>query len=93
LPDEVKLRIVETLKETLMKPDNGIMLVGPLKGLWRCELENTESSMKLMSKRKGLFSTTLNSEKRFMNKSAYSPTKRKLEANRQYITWLLELSL
>jgi mRNA-degrading endonuclease RelE of RelBE toxin-antitoxin system len=26
---------VETLKETLMKPDNGTMLVGPLKGLWK----------------------------------------------------------
>jgi mRNA-degrading endonuclease RelE of RelBE toxin-antitoxin system len=23
------------LKETLTKPDNGIMLVGPLKGLWK----------------------------------------------------------
>ena len=31
----VKSRIVETLKETLMKPGNGIMLVGPLKGLWK----------------------------------------------------------
>jgi len=35
LPNEVKLRIIQTLKETLMKPDNGIMLVGPLKGLWK----------------------------------------------------------
>jgi mRNA interferase RelE/StbE len=35
LPSEVKSRIVETLKETLMKPDNGTMLVGPLKGLWK----------------------------------------------------------
>ena len=26
---------VETLKETLMNPSNGIMLVGPLKGLWK----------------------------------------------------------
>jgi hypothetical protein len=26
---------VETLKETLMKPSNGIMLVGQLKGLWK----------------------------------------------------------
>ena len=35
LPSEVKSRIVETLKETLMKPDNGNMLVDPLKGLWK----------------------------------------------------------
>ncbi len=35
LPSEVKSRIVKTLKETLMKPDSGIMLVGPLKGLWK----------------------------------------------------------
>jgi mRNA interferase RelE/StbE len=35
LPSEVKSRIVETLKETLMKPGNGTMLVGPLKGLWK----------------------------------------------------------
>ena len=35
MPSEVKSRIVETLKETLMKPGNGIMLVGPLKGLWK----------------------------------------------------------
>ena len=35
MPNEVKLRIIQTLKETLMKPDNGIMLVGPLKGLWK----------------------------------------------------------
>jgi len=26
---------METLKETLMKPGNGTMLVGPLKGLWK----------------------------------------------------------
>jgi|GEM_PF-6040212 len=30
LPSEIKSRIVETLKETLMKPDNGIMHVGSL---------------------------------------------------------------
>jgi mRNA-degrading endonuclease RelE of RelBE toxin-antitoxin system len=35
LPSEVKSRIVKTLKETPMKPDSGIMLVGPLKGLWK----------------------------------------------------------
>ena len=35
LPNEVKSRIVKTLKEMLMKPDSGIMLVGPLKGLWK----------------------------------------------------------
>ena len=31
LPSAVKSRIVETLKETLIKPSNGIMLVGPLR--------------------------------------------------------------
>jgi mRNA-degrading endonuclease RelE of RelBE toxin-antitoxin system len=35
LPSAVKLRIVKILKETLMKPDSDIMLVGPLKGLWK----------------------------------------------------------
>ena len=35
MPSEVKSRIVKTLKETLMKPDSGIMLVGPLKALWK----------------------------------------------------------
>jgi mRNA-degrading endonuclease RelE of RelBE toxin-antitoxin system len=35
LPSEVKSRIVKTLKEKFMKPDSGIMLVGPLKGLWK----------------------------------------------------------
>ncbi len=35
MPSEVKSRIVETLKETLMNPSKGIMLVGPLKGLWK----------------------------------------------------------
>lgn len=35
LPTEMKSRIVKTLKETLLKPRNGIMLVGPLKGLWK----------------------------------------------------------
>jgi mRNA interferase RelE/StbE len=35
LPSEMKSRIVKELKETLMKPRNGIMLVGPLKGLWK----------------------------------------------------------
>jgi mRNA interferase RelE/StbE len=35
LPSEVKSRIVETVKEILIKPCNGTMLVGPLKGLWK----------------------------------------------------------
>lgn len=68
LPSAVKSRIVETLKETLMKPGNGIMLVGRLRVYGKCELENIELSMKLMSKRKGLFSMTLNSGKKCMNK-------------------------
>jgi mRNA interferase RelE/StbE len=35
LPSEVKSRILKTIKETLVKPDSGIMLVGLLKGLWK----------------------------------------------------------
>lgn len=35
LSSEMKSRIVKTLKETLMNPDSGIMLVGPLKDLWK----------------------------------------------------------
>ena len=35
LPTDVKLRVLEALKETLMNPKNGVMLVGPLKGLWK----------------------------------------------------------
>jgi mRNA interferase RelE/StbE len=35
LPNQAKSRIVKTLKETLMKPDSGIMLIGPLKGFWK----------------------------------------------------------
>jgi mRNA interferase RelE/StbE len=35
LPSDAKSRIVKMLRETLMKPDSGIMLVGPLKGLWK----------------------------------------------------------
>jgi hypothetical protein len=35
LPSEVKSRIAKTLRETRMKPDSGIMLVCPLKGLWK----------------------------------------------------------
>ena len=35
LPSKTKSRIVEMIRETLIKPDNGIMLVSPLKGLWK----------------------------------------------------------
>lgn len=34
LPSDIKSRITESLREILIKPDNGIMLVGPLRGLW-----------------------------------------------------------
>ena len=35
IPNNMKSRITENLKEILIKPDNGTMLVGPLKGLWK----------------------------------------------------------
>ena len=35
LPSEVKSRVVEALKETLVNPHVGVPLIGPLKGLWR----------------------------------------------------------
>ena len=35
LPSEVKSRVVEALKETLVNPHVGVALIGPLKGLWR----------------------------------------------------------
>jgi mRNA interferase RelE/StbE len=35
LPSDIKPRVIETLREILIKPDNGILLVGPLRGLWR----------------------------------------------------------
>ena len=38
LPNETKPRIVEMVREILIKPDNGIMLVGPLKGLWKARV-------------------------------------------------------
>ncbi len=69
LPIEVKSRIMETLKETLMKPSNGITLLVHSKVYGKCESESIESSTKSMSKRKRLFSTTLNSGKKFMNKA------------------------
>ena len=38
LPSETKSRIVETIREILMKPNNGVMLVGPLRGLWKARV-------------------------------------------------------
>lgn len=35
MPSDIKPRVIETLREILIKPDNGILLVGPLRGLWR----------------------------------------------------------
>ncbi len=35
LPSNIKSRITGCMKEVLIKPDNGIMLVGPLSGLWK----------------------------------------------------------
>jgi mRNA interferase RelE/StbE len=38
LPSETKVRVVQTIKQILIKPDNGIVLVGPLKGLWKARV-------------------------------------------------------
>jgi len=35
---KTKSRIVETIREILMKPNNGVMLVGPLRGLWKARV-------------------------------------------------------
>jgi len=35
LPGDVKLRVVEALREVLMNPHVGVALVGSLRGLWR----------------------------------------------------------
>ena len=35
LPVDVKPRVVEALRETLIDPYIGVPLIGPLKGLWR----------------------------------------------------------
>ena len=60
---------METLKETLMKPSNGIMLVGPLKGLWKVRVGKYRIIYEIDEQEKRLFSTTLNSGKKFMNKA------------------------
>ena len=38
LPSDVKLRVVEALREILVNPHVGVPLVGPLKGLWRVRI-------------------------------------------------------
>jgi mRNA interferase RelE/StbE len=38
LPSETKPRVRETVKETLIRPESGIPLVGPLKGLWKARV-------------------------------------------------------
>jgi len=38
LPSDVKLRVVEVLRELLVDPHVGVPLVGPLKGLWRVRI-------------------------------------------------------
>ena len=35
LPDNIKQRVIEALREILVNPYIGVPLVGPLKGLWR----------------------------------------------------------
>lgn len=38
LPNDMKSRVRETVKETLIRPESGIPLVGPLKGLWKARV-------------------------------------------------------
>ena len=38
MPSDVKLRVVEVLRELLVNPHVGVPLVGPLKGLWRVRI-------------------------------------------------------
>jgi mRNA-degrading endonuclease RelE of RelBE toxin-antitoxin system len=38
LPNSVKLRTRGAVKEILDKPYSGVMLVGPLKGLWKAKV-------------------------------------------------------
>ena len=38
LPSDVRLRVVEALREMLMNPHIGVPLVGSLKGLWRVRI-------------------------------------------------------
>jgi len=38
LPSNVKLRVIEALKQILVNPRVGVPLVGPLKGLWRVRI-------------------------------------------------------
>jgi len=38
LPSGIKLRVTENLKEILIKPHIGIMLVGPLRGVWKAKV-------------------------------------------------------
>jgi len=59
LPGDVKLRVVEALREILLNPHVGVQLVGPLKGLWRARVGNIGLSMKLMRRTESSFSMTL----------------------------------
>ena len=38
LPSGIKKRAMENIKEILIKPYSGIMLVGPLKGVWKAKV-------------------------------------------------------
>ena len=38
MPSGIKLRVTENLKEILIKPHIGIMLVGPLRGVWKAKV-------------------------------------------------------
>ncbi|MGQ9597548.1 MAG: type II toxin-antitoxin system RelE family toxin [Thermoproteota archaeon] len=38
LPDDIKPRVIEAVKELLVNPYIGVPLVGPLKGLWRTQI-------------------------------------------------------
>lgn len=38
LPSDIKKRTIEIVKEILVRPYSGVMLVGPLKGLWKAKV-------------------------------------------------------
>ena len=38
MSSDIKARMIEAVREILIKPDHGVMLVGPLKGLLRARV-------------------------------------------------------
>ena len=69
LPSEVKPRIIKTLKETLMKPYSGIMLVGPLKGLWKMRVGKYRIIYEINEQQKMVIFHDVELRKKFTNKA------------------------